>query len=292
MRIDAHQHFWTYDSLDYPWIPRNQVSRARQPTGLDTHFDSNRTLDRDFLPLDLWPLLSAAGLDGCIAVQARQSLRENDFLISLADEHDFILGVVGWIDLRSDQAGKQAQEFAKHPKAVGVRHVVQDELQPMFMAGEAFRRGIASLKHFDLIYDILIYEHQLPDAIALAAAFPDQQFVVDHIAKPKIKWATLDPWRSLIKKLAGFSNVVVKLSGMVTEADHAHWSVEQLDPYWQVILEAFTPSRILFGSDWPVARLASSYQRWITVVREWLVALSDSERAAIWGQNAHRVYFQ
>jgi L-fuconolactonase len=283
MRIDSHQHFWRYRPSDYPWIPESAVVGA----GHDT---LESCLDRDFLPDDLRPLLQAAGLDGSIAVQARQSLQENEFLLDLADQNELILGVVGWIDLRSEDVDAQAARFAAHPKAVGVRHVVQDESQPMFMAGVEFRRGIACLSQHGLTYDILIYEHQLADAVALVQAFPDQTFVLDHIAKPNIRSGQIAAWQSQIRKLAAFANVVVKVSGMVTEAEHQRWETSQLEPYWNSVLEAFGPRRILFGSDWPVIRLSSTYERWIALVNQWLAPLSPTEQAAIWGENAHRIY--
>jgi len=284
MRIDAHQHFWKYNRDDYPWIPQSS-----HPAASDGRRES--TLDRDFLPDDLYPLLQSARLDGCIAVQARQSWQENEFLVSLAVKSNFVLGVVGWIDLRSADVEVQAQRFAAHPKAVGVRHVVQDEAEPMFMTTAAFRRGIACLARHQLVYDILIYDHQLPDAVALVRAFPDQSFVLDHLAKPKIKLGQMDPWQLDLQQLAEYPNVAVKVSGMVTEADHRHWQPRQLFPFWDTVLNAFGPERILFGSDWPVMRLASTYEGWISLVDQWLTPLSDVERAAIWGQNAQRIYF-
>jgi L-fuconolactonase len=168
--------------------------------------------------------------------------------------------------------------------------VVQDESQPMFMAGVEFRRGIACLSQHGLTYDILIYEHQLADAVALVQAFPDQTFVLDHIAKPNIRSGQIAAWQSQIRKLAAFANVVVKVSGMVTEAEHQRWETSQLEPYWNSVLEAFGPRRILFGSDWPVIRLSSTYERWIALVNQWLAPLSPTEQAAIWGENAHRIY--
>lgn len=292
MRIDSHQHFWCYDPVDYPWIPESGKRSGDGFTADDNTREHLRSLDRNFLPADLQPLLKSSDIDACIAVQARQSLRENDFLLTLAEQNEFISGIVGWIDLRSDNAEEQAMQLAAHPKAVGVRHVVQDETQPMFMAGQAFRRGISCLAKYRLVYDILIYEHQLADATAIVQAFPDQQFVVDHIAKPSIKTGRFEPWRSELRKLSAFSNVVVKLSGMITEADHGNWNLSQLQPYWQTVLDAFSPNRILFGSDWPVIRLASDYHSWVQIVQHWLAPLSDTERADIWGLNAQRVYLR
>jgi L-fuconolactonase len=272
MRIDSHQHFWKYSPADYPWIPDGSV------------------IQRDHLPDDLLPQLQAAHLEGCIAVQARQSLEENLFLTGLAQQHRFILGVVGWIDLRSPEVETQAMAFKNMPKAVGVRHVVQDETDPDFMAGEAFRRGITVLKSHQLVYDVLIYQHQLPDAIRLVRDFPEQRFVLDHVAKPRISDGQIRDWSVHMSELSGYSNVFVKLSGMVTEADHRTWSIQQLKPYWEVALQTFGPSRLMFGSDWPVVRLAAEYSRWIDVVSGWLEPLSSPDRERIWGGTAQRAY--
>jgi L-fuconolactonase len=272
MRIDSHQHFWKYNSAQYDWIP----------TGSAIH--------RDFGPEDLKPLLQASQLDGCVAVQARQSLVENDYLCDLAAQHDFIRGVVGWIDLRSEEVEEQAAAFRALPKAVGVRHVVQGETDPEFMAREPFRRGISKLQKHGLVYDILIFEHQLADAVALVKAFPEQRFVIDHIAKPRIKEKSIRDWSEKMTEIAHYSNTWVKLSGMVTEADHQNWKLSDLEPYWDATLQAFGADRILFGSDWPVIRLACSYERWIEMVSRWLERLPESDRAKIWGSNAVDAY--
>lgn len=272
MRIDSHQHFWKYSKEEYDWIP----------------IDS--PLHRDYGPTDLKPNLDRSKIDGCIAVQARQSIAENDYLCGLADQFSFIKGVVGWIDLRSNEVDEQAARFKRQSKAVGVRHVVQGEEDPEFMAREPFRRGIRSLRNHDLVYDILIYAHQLPDAIRLVKAFPDQSFVLDHIAKPKIKAMEIREWSSRIIEISHYSNVVVKLSGIVTEADPKNWTFDQLVPYWEVIAQAFGPERIMFGSDWPVLRLASEYDRWVEIVSKWLEKYSRDEQELIWGTNAERVY--
>ncbi|MCU0715784.1 MAG: amidohydrolase family protein [Pirellula sp.] len=272
MRIDSHQHFWKYDSAQYDWIP------------------TGSTIHRDFGPEDLKPLLQAAQLDGCVAVQARQSLVENEYLCNLAAQHDFIRGVVGWIDLRSEMVDEQAAAFRALPKAVGVRHVVQGETDPEFMAREPFRRGISKLRMYGLVYDILIFEHQLADAIALVKAFPEQRFVIDHIAKPRIKEKSIRDWSEKMTEISHYSNTWVKLSGMVTEADHQSWKLSDLEPYWDATLQAFGADRILFGSDWPVIRLACSYERWIEIVSRWLERLPESDRGKIWGKNAVDAY--
>jgi L-fuconolactonase len=272
MRIDSHQHFWNYDPVDYGWIPLGSK------------------LERSYLPSDLQVELINSNLDGCVAVQARQQLVENDFLLTLANSHPFIKGVVGWIDLQSDMVGEQASGFAAQKKAVGVRHVVQDETDPNFMKRPAFRRGIATLEPLGLVYDILIYWHQLEDAIDLVRAFPSQAFVLDHIAKPAISKGMMQPWLEHITALSNFSNVSCKVSGMVTEADHRGWNVSQLEPYFDAVLNAFGPSRLLFGSDWPVILLAAEYSTFIGAVDGFIARLSETERAAIMGLNACRVY--
>lgn len=272
MRIDSHQHFWIYSPVEYPWIQAGTV------------------LERSFLPNDLGPLLDSAGVDRCIAVQARQQFEENAFLSQLVVQNERVAGFVGWIDLRSPQVQLQAERMKQLPGAVGVRHVVQDEPDPDFMSREPFRRGIASLQPHGLVYDILIYEHQLEDAIRLVRDFPDQTFVLDHIAKPKIRSNQIQAWREKMTELSRHSNVSVKLSGMLTEADHRAWTLEQLLPYWEVVLEAFGPDRILYGSDWPVVLLVGQYSRWVEIVTQWLSRLNEPDRAKIWGGNANRIY--
>jgi len=272
MRIDSHQHFWEYSASQYGWIQPGSV------------------LERSYLPRDLRLELETANMDGCIAVQARQSLVENSFLLQLAKENAFIKGVVGWIDLQSDEAADQAAELAQNEKIVGVRHVVQDEADPDFMKRPSFRRGIATLAPLGLAYDILIYWHQLEDAIDLVRSFPSQNFVLDHIAKPAIAKGTIEPWSSLIKILSRFPNVSCKVSGMVTEADHLNWDRKDLKPYFDTVLDAFGPSRLLFGSDWPVIRLASEYPRFLESIDSLATSLSPTEIDGLMGVNASRVY--
>jgi len=241
MRLDAHQHFWRYSAAQYPWMKPEWPIR------------------RDFLPADLAPLLAKAGLDGSIAVQARQDLKENDFLLGLADHSPLVKGVVGWVDLRSDQVDDQLRAFAAHPKAVGVRHVVQDEPDDDFMLRPEFVRGIGRLKQFDLTYDILIYPKQLPAAIRLVERLPEQPFVLDHLAKPVIRDGVISPWREQIRELARFPNVYCKVSGMVTEAKWIGWRMDDFRPYLDVVVETFGIDRLMYGSDWPVALLAGTY---------------------------------
>ena len=266
MKLDCHQHFWSYDAAQYPWIP------AGSP------------LHRDWLPADLAPLLAAAGLEGCIAVQARQTLAESRWLLELAEHHAIIKGVVGWVDLRSPEVGAQLAEFAAHPRFVGVRHVVQDEPDADFL------RGIGELRAHKLTYDLLIFPLQLPAAISLVKQFPGQPFVLDHIAKPPIKTGVLSPWREQLRELAQSPNVLCKVSGMITEADAKAWQAADFRPYLDVVFEAFGEDRLMFGSDWPVCLLAAEYAQTFALVRDYLAPLSAEAQAKILGGNAARFY--
>jgi L-fuconolactonase len=273
VRIDAHQHFWEYDPAQYPWIT-DKLARIR----------------RSFLPPDLEPELKAAGLDGCIAVQARQTLEENRFLLRLADQYPFIKGVVGWVDLRADDVEQQFEQFAAHPKSVGVRHVAQDEPDDRFLVGKEFLRGISKLKQFDLAYDILIFPKQLPAAIELANHFPEQRFVLDHIAKPIIREGLMEPWRTDFRELAKAPNVVCKISGMVTEAKWNSWKNEDFAPYLDVVAEAFGFQRLMFGSDWPVCLLSGAYSSVHGIVEEWLQSTGKEGPDRVFGNACAAFY--
>ena len=273
MLVDAHQHFWRYDPGEYGWIN-----------------DSMPALRRDFLPADLKPELARNGFDGTIAVQARQSLEETRWLLELAGATPFILGVVGWVDLRSPQVRSQLQAFARNPKLVGIRHVVQDEPDDQFMLQPEFLRGVSLLEDFDLAYDILIYPRHLPVAAEFVRHFPKQRFVLDHLAKPPIKTGSIDSWARGIRELARFPNVFCKLSGLLTEADWQNWKPEQLSPYLDAVFESFGPARLMIGSDWPVCLLAASYWRVIDVVKNYLAQHAPEERAAVMGGNAQQLW--
>ena len=273
MRIDAHQHFWSYSAAEYPWIGKGMERLAH-----------------DHLPADLAPLAAAEGIGGSVAVQARQSLEESRWLLELSDANPLIRGVVGWVDLRSTHVEDQLREVAEHPKFVGVRHVVQDEPDPRFLLGESFLHGIGKLATFGLTYDLLLYPQQLPAAAEFVGRFPEQPFVLDHLAKPRIKAGELDPWRRDLKALAAHGNVLCKLSGMVTEADWQGWKRADFTPYLEVALETFGPKRLMIGSDWPVCTLAAGYPDTIGIVRDFLAPLAAAEREAIEGGNAARFY--
>ena len=273
MKIDTHQHFWKYSKEQYPWIGEGM-----------------EVLAQDRLPADLNPLLDANGIDGTVAVQARQVVEETEALLAMAEEYDFIRGVVGWVDLRSPDVEAQLQRFRDKTKMVGVRHVVQDEPDAQFVLREDFMRGIGKLKAYGLVYDILIFPHQLPASIELVRRFPDQVFVLNHIAKPCIKDKQISPWDSDIKKLASFENVSCKLSGMVTEADWHNWAAEDFRPYMEVVLEAFGAERLTIGSDWPVCTLAGQYGSVVNIAADFIAQLSDNEQKAIWERNPERIY--
>lgn len=272
MRIDSHQHFWRYSPAEYPWI---------QPSW---------PLRRDFLPADLAPELEAAGIDGCVAVQARQTMEETRWLLELAGANPWIRGVVGWVDLCSPSADAQLAQFVADTNFVGVRHVLQDEPDDRFMLREDFQRGLQGLAQHDLAYDLLIFPRQLPAAIELVQAFPGQRFVLDHLAKPSIREGTFSPWREHVRELALLPNIVCKVSGMVTEASWEKWTPADLHPYLDVVSEAFGPERLLFGSDWPVALLAARYAQVAGVVRDYFAAQGPLIEALIFGQNAVRFY--
>jgi L-fuconolactonase len=272
MRIDSHQHFWDYNPDEYPWI------RPEWP------------IRRSYLPEALAVELDSCQIDGCVAVQARQTLTESEWLLELADRSPFIKGVVGWVDLRAPEVSQQLSRFAAHPKFVGVRHVVQDEADDNFMLNFDFQRGISELRQFDLKYDLLVFPRQLPAAISLASAFPDQPFVLDHIAKPPIKEGVLDPWRECLEELATLPNVCCKVSGLITEADWGRWHPSQFGPYLDVVFEAFGPDRVMFGSDWPVALLAGTYQQVFNLVREYVATLGPGIGTGFFGDNAANFY--
>jgi L-fuconolactonase len=272
MRIDSHQHFWRYSAAEYPWIQEDWPIR------------------RDFRPEDLAPELHACQLEGCIAVQARQSIEETRSLLALAERARIIKGVVGWVDLRSARLEEQLAELVSDAKLVGVRHVVQDEPDDEFMRRQDFQRGISKLQEFDLAYDILIFARQLPAAIELVRSFPNQPFVLDHLAKPLIGDRVISPWREHLHELAAFPNVMCKVSGLVTEARWDGWQESDFAPYLDTAFEAFGPERLMYGSDWPVALLAATYERAFALIRNYVDARAPDAAARIFGLNAARFY--
>jgi len=244
---------------------------------------------RDFLPGDLEPVLGANGMDGCIAVEAHPSLEQTRFLLDLASRHAFIKGVVGWVDLSAPDLERTLDEFAHEPKLVGIRHPAQGESDD-WLTRDDVARGIAGLTSRRLAYDVLIYERQLPAALALAARVPDQVLVVDHLAKPHIRDGAMEPWATNLRALAAFPNVACKVSGLVTEAAWDSWRLADLTPYLDVAFQAFGPRRVLFGSDWPVCLVAGRYDEVLGAVQAYTAGLSFDERDAFFGGNAVRIY--
>ncbi len=266
--IDAHQHYWRYTAAEYGWID-----------------DSMSAIRRDFLPHDARHEMDAAGIDGAIAVQARQTLEETRWLLDLAEQHpDTIRGVVGWIDLRAD-VDAQLAPFTGHRALVGVRHIVQAEPDG-FLEDSAFLHGVGRLDRYGLAYDILVYARQLPAAVSFAGKFPRQRFVLDHLGKPDIRGGAFDDWRRQLESLAAMPNVWCKLSGLVTEADWRSWTAAQLTPYIDAALDTFGPSRVMIGSDWPVCLVAAAYRDTIAIITDAIAEYSADERAQILGGNA------
>jgi L-fuconolactonase len=274
MMIDAHHHLWKYRAAEYGWISPQM-----------------KAIRRDFLPEDLEPLMHHFGIEGTVAVQARQSLEETSWLLDLAAKHPLIRGVVGWVPLTDGAAvRKDLEKFAGNPKLRAVRHVVQDEADPRYILRRDFNEGVHSLLDFKLRYDILIFERHLPAAIEFVDRHPKQIFVLDHIAKPRIKDKVISPWDRNMRELAKRQNVYCKLSGMITEADPARWTAEVLQPYIDVVLGAFGPRRVMYGSDWPVMLLAGDYARWFGAVQNAISKLSRAEQDRIMGATAAEAY--
>src|SRR5271170_3729148 len=267
MRIDAHQHFLIYNQREYDWIDETMAS-----------------IRRDFLPAELKQELEHAGFAGSVLVQVRQTLEETRWLLELAENNPFILGVVGWVDLRSPHVRAVLQSFAGKSKLVGIRHIVQAESGD-FLLDEDFLRGISVLEEFDLAYDLLIYTKHLPLAAEFVKRFPRQRFVLDHLAKPPIKSGAVDLWARGIRELALFPNVHAKVSGLVTEADWRAWKPEDVRPYLDVAFESFGAKRLMIGSDWPVCTVAASYARVVNLVKDYMSPYPVQEQEAVLGGN-------
>lgn len=271
--IDSHVHFWKYHPVKEAWITEEM-----------------KAIQADFLPDQIRFELKENGVSGCVAVQADQSEQETEFLLSLAGQYDFIKGVVGWIDLRSENLPDRLAVFAKYEKLKGWRHIAQPE-PAGFLLGPSFVRGISALKNYNHTYDIVIGRNQLKEAIALVELFPEQLFVLDHIAKPAIRNGEGDKaWAENIKQLATMENVYCKLSGMVTEADWYHWKFEDMRFYLDVVFNNFSTDKLMFGSDWPVCTLAASYKETKQIVDNYISQLPEMERRAIFELNAIKCY--
>jgi len=273
MRIDTHQHYWRYSRPDYPWIGEGMA-----------------LLEEDRLPEDVRPLMEQSGFDAAIAVQARAVPDETTALLEFADRHPFIVGVVGWVDLRSDDLGGDLAALAAYPKLVGVRHPVQDETDDRFLLRPDVCRGVAMLEEFGLSYDILVYPRHLPIVAEFLSRFPSQRFVLDHLAKPEIRHGRLAEWARALEEVAACPNLMAKLSGLVTEAAWSTWTLEDLTPYLDVALDVFGPDRLMVGSDWPVCTLAGSYGQTMQAFTDYLNGCPERTRDAILGGNAERFW--
>jgi L-fuconolactonase len=272
MRIDAHQHFWHFDPVRDTWID-----------------DAMKVLRRDFLPKDLKPELDNKEIDACIAVQADTSPQETQFLLGLAKQNPWIKKVVGWVDLNADDIEAQLEKYAAEKKLAGFREILQ-AMPPAAMEDPNFLRGIGKLSNYGFTYDILIFPKHLEKAYNLASSFPDQAFIIDHLAKPDIKNGELEHWTKGIKKMAELEHVYCKVSGMVTEADWKNWKQDDFSPYLETVTEAFGSKRLVYGSDWPVCLLAAGYCEVHDLVRNYYVKFSPEEQRAIFGKNAKRFY--
>ena len=273
IRIDAHQHFWKYNPSRDAWIN-----------------DDMQVIQRDFMPEDLSPILKASNIDGCIAVQADQSEEETNFLLGLSEENDFILGVVGWVDLRAQDLESRLEHYSHYPKLKGWRHVVQGEPDVNFMLRDDFLMGISLLSQYNHTYDILIYPKQLSAALEMVQLFPNQKFIIDHIAKPHIQRGEIAEWVGIMSQLGALDNVWCKVSGMVTEADWVKWQQSDIDPYLQVVFDFFGIEKVIFGSDWPVCLLAAPYERIVEIPSAFMEAHDIANKAKFWGDNSIEFY--
>ncbi len=273
MTVDSHHHFWRYDPREYGWIS-----------------DDMRILRRDYLPRDLELEIDGVGVSGVVSVQARQTVEETRVLLDFAGRTDFIFGVVGWVPLADPRVGDVLAELSGEPLFKGCRHVLQDEPDDYFMLGARFNEGIQAVTAAGLAYDILIFERHLPQTLRFVDRHPKQLFVLDHIGKPRIRDGSFETWDRLIRDLALRPNVYCKLSGMVTEADWHGWKEAQFQPYFDTVLEAFGPRRLMFGSDWPLSVLAVRYGRWLEIVRTLASGLGETERGRIMGGTAIEAY--
>lgn len=272
MIIDSHQHFWKYDPVDYVWID-----------------ESMKVIRKDFFPSDLEPILKENNIDGCVTVQVEQTEKETESLLKFAEENSFIKGVVGWVDLQADNIKQRLEHFTKNDLFKGVRHIVQAE--PVdFMLQADFQNGISQLAQFNLTYDILVYPHQLANAVKLVEKFPDQHFVLDHIAKPQISKGIDKEWKSNIDKLAQHPKVYCKLSGMVTETHNFQWNTNDFIPFLDVVVNAFGMDRIMFGSDWPVCLTAATYPEVLNCISSYFSSYSKEDFKKVMGLNASKFY--
>jgi L-fuconolactonase len=272
-RIDSHQHFWQYNPQKHDWIT-----------------DDMKVIQRDFLPSDLLPILQKNNIDGCISIQADQTEDETDFLLELSDNHDFIKGIVGWVDLRADNIYERLEHYSQFKKLKGFRHIVQGENDTEFMLRPKFKNGITALALYDFTYDILIYHYQLEQAIQFVKLFPNQKFVLDHLGKPDIKSGEYALWQTNIKKLALHQNVFCKISGMITEGEWNDWKPSDFKVYLDTIVKTFGTDRLMYGSDFPVCTLAATYEAQLNIITVYFSTFTNLEKKKIMGDNASKFY--
>jgi L-fuconolactonase len=272
MVIDSHQHFWKYDPVRHAWIN-----------------DEMKLIQKDFLPGQLHPLLQHNGIDGCVTIQVDQTEEETHFMLSLAEKNPFIKGVVGWVDLRADDLENRLESFTQFPRLKGFRHIVQGEPDG-FLSDRKFVEGVKKLERFNFTYDLLIYHHQLTEALAFIQHVPNVKVVIDHIAKPSIRTGEKTHWELNMAAMATFKNVYCKVSGMVTEANWRNWKPTDFTPYLDEIFETFGPARVMYGSDWPVCLVAASYEQQFGIVQQYISQLSSSEKQQVMGRNAETFY--
>jgi L-fuconolactonase len=271
--IDSHQHFWKYDPVKHSWINDNMAA-----------------IRKDFLPEQLLPVLTENGVDGCVAVQTDQSAVETDFLIHLSSQHDFIKGVVGWVELKSPFLADRLQYYREFDRLKGFRHILQGEQQRDFCLQPAFLNGIALLEQYGYTYDILILPDQLQYLPDFVGRFPNQRFVIDHMAKPAVASGEIADWKKDIEKVAAYPNVSCKISGLVTEADLTGWKNNDFRPYIDVVVNAFGMKRVMYGSDWPVCLYAGGYPEVIGLVRSYFSTFSEDEQQLFFSSNAINFY--
>lgn len=274
MKIDAHQHFWELNRFDYGWLNASDLEPIR----------------RDYVPADLGPRLKACGIDRSVFVQTRHEVEENRWALQLCESNPFLAGIVGWVDLASEQCEQQLLEFKDHPKFLGIRHITQDEPDDDFIIRPEVIRGLQVLQKHQVPFDLLFFVKHLKHAVTVARQCPDLPLVIDHLAKPRIKEQSFEDWETNFRSAAKCQNVYCKLSGMVTEADWKNWKPADLKPYLEIALDAFGPQRLMYGSDWPVCELAANYEQVYSALEENISTLSESEQEQILGKTAARFY--
>ncbi len=273
MRIDAHQHFWNHDPVKHFWISEDM-----------------KVIRRDFSPGDLAPLLKELKFEGTVAVQADESMVETDFLLNLAHKNDFIKAVVGWIDLRTNDAESAMQSLKSHKKLAGFRAIIQGAEDDAYLKNPIFHKNVQLLSKYDYSYDLLVFHKQMEALVHFTDKLPDNKLILDHIGKPDIKNKEIKQWKEQVRILASNPNIYCKLSGMLTEADYQHWTYDDIMPYMEISAEYFGTDRLCFGSDWPVCLLAGSYKQVYDVVDRFAAQLNSTEREKIFGTNAAAFY--